>query len=310
MDNLTSKIEDSLKFLGEAVKTAMPLTGIFLALLGGYIAYNTITNRESTPAPRPRAPTPIERSCDLARSNQHFMSVFNGDEYTEDPINIQMSIEDRINCILNNDSNLPNFDLYKLKKQPKFEPITPNKSEQKKPKTGKQTYASKNIQNLMSNEFFRDTQFMSREDITNLLTKYNSCLQNRGVEDIIVAVSREYNINPAILLARPQVEQRLLTKQKASKRALNYATGYGAFDNGKTLKSGGLHSQIRNAARILNKHYESFRGNEVVKIDYGQKTVKPETAATYSLLKYTPHTHGARLNSEVITNMIVASLER
>lgn len=136
MKDLMSKIEDSLTSLGDSFKGAIAPTLGGVALLTGYLLLNAYINRETNPAPR--APTSIERSCDLSDLSRPFMSVFDGDEYNEDPIHIQMDITDRINCILNNDPNMPNFNMYKLKKQPKYNSnSSDSEPEQKQPKTKK-----------------------------------------------------------------------------------------------------------------------------------------------------------------------------
>lgn len=170
-----------------------------------------------------------------------------------------------------------------------------------KPNNGKT--GLENPTRAISNEFFQNTGYINEEGIKYILAKEKSCLQNRGIEKTIVDCAMRYQINPIILLAKLQVEQGLVSKQKASKGALRYAAGYGALDNGKNLKSNGLTYQIENAARILRNHYDAFNG-QAVKIDYGKRIVKPENNAAYAMLRYTPHTKGTSLNCKVIRNYI------
>jgi|SRR3989338_1421381 len=180
----------------------------------------------------------------------------------------------------------------------------PKNTAYKPDNTSPNNHVSKDIHRLMSDEFFRNSRYITKDQIKEVLRENNSCLLNKGIENTIISAAEQYQINPAIILARLQTEQGLLTKNKASKNALNYATGYGALD-GKTLKSGGLNSQITNTARRMDELCDMFREGEVVKIDGGIRTIKPENGATYAMLRYTPHTHGSRVNSEVLTNYIM-----
>jgi beta-N-acetylglucosaminidase len=152
---------------------------------------------------------------------------------------------------------------------------------------------------LMDNTFFENTDYLTQAEISDFLNKKRSCLRKTGIEKIIMDASKKYKINPLLLLARTQVEKGLVTKEKTTKAELDYATGYGAFDKGNWLKSEGLESQIVNTARILRKRYDEF-DKQIIDIDYGKKVVSPTNNATYALLRYTPHTSGAILNSKVL----------
>jgi hypothetical protein len=159
------------------------------------------------------------------------------------------------------------------------------------------------IDSVISNEFFRNSQYMNEDQIRTLLAESNSCLQNTGIEKTIMQAAQKYEVNPAYLLGRLQQEKGLVTKQRASKRDLKYATGYGALDNGRKLPSGGLHSQVRNTAERLNELANEFDGTQTVTVDYGSKTIAPETAVEYALLTYTPHTKGLKLTEKVVAGL-------
>lgn len=157
--------------------------------------------------------------------------------------------------------------------------------------------------NFLTDEFFRDIDYIGSDEVRNLLEEKNSCLKGRGIEQRIIGAAKEYNINPLLLLARLQVEKTLITKQRAKPQDIKYGMGFGCFDNGKKLKSSSIDSQIENAARILNEHYDSFVPGKPIRIDYGKRTIVPECAAVYALLKYTPHTSGYHLNKRVIQDL-------
>jgi len=166
---------------------------------------------------------------------------------------------------------------------------------------------SKNSRNLsndfLTDKFFRDSNYVNASDIHQLLVKKNSCLKYSGVEKVITKAAQEYNVNPMLLLARLQVEKSLISKSQAKAKDIKYAMGFGCRDDGITLPSKGIEEQITNAARILNQHYQSFRQGKSLKIDYGKRTIIPESAAVHALLKYTPHTRGYHLNKEVIRGL-------
>ena len=158
------------------------------------------------------------------------------------------------------------------------------------------------VDNLISNEFFRNSQYLNEKQIKQLLVDNNSCLQNTGVEKTIIKAAQDNEINPIYILARLQQEQRLITKEKASKNALNYATGYGARDD-KKLASAGLNYQVRKTAEKLDEFADEFDGTQTVKINYGQNTIKPENKAQYALYRYTPHTDGFNLSEKLLTRL-------
>lgn len=152
------------------------------------------------------------------------------------------------------------------------------------------------VNNLISNEFFRDSTYLTAQEIKDLLTKYNSCLVGHDVEDQIIEASKKHDINPLLLLARLQTEKGLVTKTKANTSDLKYATGFGCYDSGRKLRSAGLRSQIENAAKLLDQKYDEFKPGITVPINNGSKRVIPQNAATYACLRYTPHEEGSQLN--------------
>jgi len=159
------------------------------------------------------------------------------------------------------------------------------------------------INNLVSDSFFEDSNYLTEEQIGKFLEAKGSCLKKYKAEKTIAQAAKDYQINPILILSRLQTEQGLVEKKHATKRQLRYATGYGALDNGKRLPSSGLRSQIINAADALRKHFDQFEGEEI-KLDYGKIGVTPKNAATYACLKYTPHTSGAKMNAEIIRSYI------
>lgn len=152
---------------------------------------------------------------------------------------------------------------------------------------------------LFDDEFFTDYNYATQEDIEAYFKRKGSCLAGTGIESIIISASKKHKINPLILLTALQSEQSLIGKKYASKGALAYATGYGAYDHRKPIPSKGLHSQIHMAARTLRMHFDNYFEGISINLDYGQTKAYPTNAAAYALAKYTPHTRGFDLKKRV-----------
>jgi hypothetical protein len=200
----------------------------------------------------------------------------------------------------------------------KTEPLTPKMQRLNDGFTQNQTYTNQTrvaqietntpvisvpgkIDNLISDDFFQDSNYLTETQIKSLLQSKGSYLSKVGAEKTIAQASRDYQINPLVILGRLQTEQGLVAKRNVTKNQLKHATGYGVFDNGRRLPSSGLKSQIMHAAEGLREHFNAFYGQKV-KIDYGKRIITPKNAATYSSLKYTPHTQGATLNARIVKN--------
>lgn len=187
-------------------------------------------------------------------------------------------------------------------------PHTQNQ-EQKSKNPGRITSLNYRPENLMSDEFFTDSDYLSKEDISHILIRNRSGLIGKGVEDKILAEAKKRGVNPALILSRGQIEHGLITKKKINQRELRYGMGYGCFDNQKKLESRSLDEQIENATRILRKHYDNFEPHKKVKLDYGKTIVIPENAATYALYAYTPHRRAGRLNNKVLHTYIFPEIK-
>lgn len=147
----------------------------------------------------------------------------------------------------------------------------------------------------LSNEIFTDKDYLTKDQIQNLLNDYNSCLKDKNTAQIIINTAEQYRINPLVLLVKLQQEQGLISKQVATEQEFKYATGYGCFDDKEWKASNGLQEQIEKAAKCFRKHYDSFKQGETIKIDEGEEIITAENAAEAALLHYTPWTDGKNL---------------
>ena len=159
--------------------------------------------------------------------------------------------------------------------------------------------------NLMTDAEFTDTAYVTADEIQDYLEGIGSCLKDpiKGVKfsDEVVRLAEKYDINPMLLLARAQVEKSVVRKKNATATQLQEIMGYGISDSGSRKDTPkGFAAQLDNAARILRKRYDEFfspRKLKTLRVNYGTSTLTPQNAATYSLMRYTPHTVDTKLST-------------
>jgi len=157
---------------------------------------------------------------------------------------------------------------------------------------------------LMSDEEFTDTEYVTADEIQDYLESINSCLRNPigGIlfSDDIVRLADKYQINPMLLLARAQVEKSVVKKASATPEQLAELMGYAIPDNGSRADTPkGFAAQLDNAARILRKRFDEYSSPQripVLEVNYRTEVLNPKNAATYSLMRYTPHTINTKLS--------------
>ena len=117
--------------------------------------------------------------------------------------------------------------------------------------------------------------------------------------EIISEVSKEYKINPQVLIVLLQKEQGLITDSWPNSVQYRSATGYGCPDTAAcSEKYYGFKNQLKNAAALfrtvldggwtnypLGENYIYYNPNR----DCGGSVVKIENLATSSLYRYTPY---------------------
>jgi len=156
---------------------------------------------------------------------------------------------------------------------------------------------------LMTDEEFTESGYVTASEVQKYLEGIGSCLKDsvNGVKfsDEVVRLAEKYSINPMLLLARAQVEKSVVRKKNASPAQLQEIMGYGIPDNGSRADTPkGFAAQLDNAARILRKRFDEFSTPEKlksIKVNYGTADIVPQNAATYALMRYTPHTIDTKL---------------
>ncbi len=154
---------------------------------------------------------------------------------------------------------------------------------------------------IMSDEFFLNSNYLSEQDVKDMFRKYNSCLQNKGLEKLIVRECKEHQVNPIWVLTILQAEQGLVQQTTApTKYQLDYAMGVGDLEHGKKKPSYGIEYQIREGIAALDKNYDKFKEGEKMRVDFCKNIVIPKNATERALYGYTPHTPGVNLKSKII----------
>lgn len=162
--------------------------------------------------------------------------------------------------------------------------------------------------NLISNETMLDSGTMNRADIQHFLESNGSVLadyyttdddgKRRSAASIIYRASRDYLINPQVILTKIQQESSLITRSTATDRQLSRILGYGIPDGGVANPAyAGFFNQVDGATWQFNRYmrepksYDKQVGVEVI----DGSAIEIDNLATASLYTYTPHKQGAKL---------------
>lgn len=182
----------------------------------------------------------------------------------------------------------------------------PTVSRQEKARPGDYVKHGINFSNLLSDAEFQDWQALSVGEIQGLLESMDSFLADHSVggesaAQMIGRISRENEVNPWLLLATLEKESSMVTREKAPPaRRLRAAMGYGYHDGGgKAGKGSNLGSQLEKGAKLLRDLFDDGRAlsfPQKMKVDYGKRSIQVRNAATWALMKYTPHTVDTRLS--------------
>ncbi len=165
-------------------------------------------------------------------------------------------------------------------------------------------------ENLLSDEQLTTYQSMSQSQIQRFLESKQGYLGNYFVllpdtgervaaSELIFRAAQNHHINPQFLLTLLQKEQSLVEEKTPKLTQLDWATGYGCFDNQPCNERWrGFHKQINSAAEQFRYYFEHiteyfFQPGKATTID-GQ-VITPKNIATAALYNYTPHLHGNSL---------------
>lgn len=157
--------------------------------------------------------------------------------------------------------------------------------------------------NIMSDSYMGNKKALNTAGIQNFLDSLPGRLksyrtrdingQDRSAAEIFYNSAQSFGINPQILLALVEKEQRLLTNPNPTQKSLDWATGFGSYGHSRY---GGFGAQIHFAAKVLAPggdydkypdYYKSFGvGRTTTTLD-GYK-VTPANRATAKLYIYNP----------------------
>lgn len=161
---------------------------------------------------------------------------------------------------------------------------------------------------LIGDREFTDSATMSLADVQRFFEERGSLLATTYLPDssgalkfpseILWFAAVEARVNPQVLLATLQKEQRLVTDTKPTVRQYDYAMGYGCPDgSGCSDRFRGFGKQIRGAALQFRGYLDDLtvKGETIARWAVGRAketgdgfTVTPQNAATAALYSYTP----------------------
>ena len=163
-------------------------------------------------------------------------------------------------------------------------------------------------ENLMDDGLFVDVNFLSADDLDEFLysTPYGkrsflADYEEEGIRfsDMIMNASREYRINPLVLVVKVQVESSLIARDTVgSQFTIDRAMGCGCPDDARCdRRKLGLNSQIRCAASVFRSYLDDMDDNGRTISGWGvgirRRTsegtqIVPRNKATAALYTYTP----------------------
>lgn len=162
-----------------------------------------------------------------------------------------------------------------------------------------------NYSTLITDEEFTDSKAMSAQQLQAFFEDTGSFLADykeggRTAAQIIDQAAKAHEINPRVILATLQKENGMVSRSVEPKKwVMRSAMGYAYDDGGSTA---GKHStfayQIDKGTELLHELFEE--GKQVnfpakMVVDYGTRRLPINNAATWSLMRYTPHTRDTHL---------------
>lgn len=171
-----------------------------------------------------------------------------------------------------------------------------------KPVTQKGDYVAHgvNFSQLLSNEEFTNIKAATSQQIQQFLESKESFLAEFEVDslkasEVLVQVAQEEGINPWLLVTTLEKENSMVSRQNRPKQhVMKAAMGYGHTDGGKKVgRNNNFENQIRKGASLLRELYDEGQQKDFprsMKVDFGKRTIKVRNAASYALMRYTPHT--------------------
>lgn len=163
-----------------------------------------------------------------------------------------------------------------------------------------------NYSTLITNEEFTDANAMSVTQLQSFFEGNGSFLatfqqDGKTAAQIIDQAAKAHKINPRVILATLEKENGLVSRTtQPQKWVLKSAMGYAYNDAGGSAgRQSTFAFQIDKGAELLHDLYEE--GQQVnfpakMVVDYGTRRLQVNNAATWSLMRYTPHTRDIHLD--------------
>lgn len=162
-------------------------------------------------------------------------------------------------------------------------------------------------------EYFEDKNSVLQDSIDVWAFDANGDLYDTGrtviPSKVISDASKDYSINPKVLLGKLQGESSLVYTQTAevNTRTFAYCMGYNATDSGDILTGTGFDQQVENAARMFLHHwntaYEMGESSLPYYFNNLDTDIYVNNCGTYALFQYTPWVSSNLLLAKVFKMM-------
>lgn len=188
---------------------------------------------------------------------------------------------------------------------PRLNPTKPKKLELPAAQKGDYVKHRINFSHLIADGDFTDSQAANAADLQFFFDRKGSFMagfseDGRTAAQIIADAATEHRINPWVVLATLEKEASLVSRQRQPGQAtLRAAMGYAYNDSGSTAgRRSSFSYQIDRGTGLLRKLFDEGKSlgfPQKMRVNYGSRNLTIRNAATYALMRYTPHTTDTRL---------------
>lgn len=161
-----------------------------------------------------------------------------------------------------------------------------------------------NFSHLVTDAEFVNANAMSVDEVQAFFEHQESGLAKfteggRSAAQIVVDAAQEHQVNPLVIVTTLEKEVGLVSHGAVpSGWRSRSAMGYAYTDSGHRPRGSTFAWQVDKGTELMRELFDEAAGTEFPKeksVDYGARTIKVRNAATWALMRYTPHTVDTQL---------------
>lgn len=161
-----------------------------------------------------------------------------------------------------------------------------------------------NFSHLITDAEFVNANAMSVDEVQAFFEHQESGLAKfteggRSAAQIVVDAAQEHQVNPLVIVTTLEKEVGLVSHGAVpSGWRSRSAMGYAYTDSGNRPRGSTFTWQVDKGTELMRELFDEAAGTSFPKeksVDYGARTIKIRNAATWALMRYTPHTVDTQL---------------